>query len=94
MQPVLPAPLGEGSIAMLGDYVLRRYRDSFFHLIEQAPFGVYVIDSQFRIHQVNSGAQQAFVNLRPLIGRDFAEASASSGPSRLPARSSPASGTR
>jgi PAS domain S-box-containing protein len=53
---------------------LRRSRDAFFNLVQNAPFGVYVIDQDFRIHQVNQGAQAVFSNVRPLIGRDFAEA--------------------
>ena len=53
---------------------LRRNGDTFFRLIEQAPFGMYVVDAHFRLHQVNSGAQSVFSNVQPLIGRDFAEA--------------------
>ena len=53
--------------------LLRKNRDTFFHLIEHAPFGVYVVDSEFRVRQVSAGSQKAFQNVRPLLGRDFAE---------------------
>jgi PAS domain S-box-containing protein len=45
----------------------------FTTLIEQAPTGVYVIDSQFRMQQVNALALPVFNAVRPLIGRDFSE---------------------
>ena len=48
---------------------------TFVELIERAPFGIYVIDSQFRIAHMNTSSQNgAFRNVRPLIGRDFNEA--------------------
>lgn len=47
--------------------------DTFFRLIENAPFGVYLVDSQFCLRQVSAGAQKVFSHVRPLIGRDFAE---------------------
>ena len=44
-------------------------------MVERAPFGIYIVDSQFRIAQMNAGSQTgAFRNVRPVIGRDFAEA--------------------
>ena len=52
---------------------LRRSHDTFFTLIENAPFGVYVVDADFRLRQVSAGAQAVFANVRPLLGRDFAE---------------------
>lgn len=53
---------------------LRRSHDTFYHLIQNAPFGVYVIDSRFRVAQVSAGSQRVFDGVRrPLIGRDFAE---------------------
>jgi PAS domain S-box-containing protein len=45
----------------------------FFTLLEQAPIGVYVVDSKFRIRQVNREGMPAFVNICPLIGRDLGE---------------------
>ncbi|MGD1074883.1 MAG: PAS domain S-box protein [Thermodesulfovibrionales bacterium] len=52
-----------------------RSQKTFSELVERAPFGIYVVDSQFRIAQMNVGSQNgAFLNVRPVIGRDFAEA--------------------
>jgi PAS domain S-box-containing protein len=45
----------------------------FSQLVDQAPGGVYVVDDQFRVQQVNARALPAFGNVRPLIGRDFSE---------------------
>ncbi|MDQ1281150.1 MAG: hypothetical protein QG670_2414 [Thermoproteota archaeon] len=48
---------------------------TFSELIERAPFGIYIVDSQFRIAQMNVGSQKgAFRNVRPVVGRDFSEA--------------------
>jgi PAS domain S-box-containing protein len=52
---------------------LRRSHETFFNLIQNSPFGVYIIDSRFRLRQVSAGAQKVFQNVRPLLGRDFAE---------------------
>jgi PAS domain S-box-containing protein len=52
---------------------LRRNSETFSHLVENAPFGVYVVDADFRLAQVSAGARKAFRNVRPLLGRDFAE---------------------
>ncbi len=50
-------------------------RKTLSDLIERAPFGIYIVDSSFRIAQINLGSQEgAFRNVRPVIGRDFAEA--------------------
>jgi len=48
-------------------------QDTFFRLIEKAPFGVYLVDADFRLRQVSAGAQRIFSNVRPLLGRDFSE---------------------
>jgi two-component sensor histidine kinase len=47
--------------------------DTFRHLVERSPFGIYTIDADFRLTHVSQGAQKVFENVRPLIGRDFAE---------------------
>lgn len=47
--------------------------ESFRQLVEQSPFGVYAVDADFRLVMVSAGAQRVFENVRPLIGRDFAE---------------------
>ena len=49
--------------------------DLLFALVEQCPFGIYIVDAEFRIAAVNRGSQDgAFANVRPLIGRPFDEA--------------------
>lgn len=52
---------------------LRRNHDTFFELIQNNPFGVYVVDADFRLRQVSLGAQKVFETIRPLVGGDFAE---------------------
>jgi PAS domain S-box-containing protein len=52
----------------------KRNERTFVDLIEHAPFGVYVVDSRMRIFHVNRGSRQGtFRNVRPAMGRDFAE---------------------
>ncbi|MBC8012304.1 MAG: PAS domain S-box protein, partial [Burkholderiales bacterium] len=45
----------------------------FAKIIEQAPGGVYVIDAQFRVRDVNTEALPAFAAVQPVIGREFGE---------------------
>jgi signal transduction histidine kinase len=52
---------------------LRRNAEAFAALVEQAPLGIYTVDSQFRVRNVSAGAMPAFRNVQPLIGRDFGE---------------------
>jgi PAS domain S-box-containing protein len=53
--------------------LLRQNEALFSGLIEQAPLGVYVVDGQFRLQQINPIAMPAFAGMQPLIGRDFSE---------------------
>jgi signal transduction histidine kinase/CheY-like chemotaxis protein len=54
---------------------IRRNQESLYNLVERAPFGVYIVDSSFRIAQINADSQErAFRNVKPAVGRDFAEA--------------------
>ncbi len=46
---------------------------TFNSLIENAPFGVYVVDAQFRLCQASAAARKAFTSVQPLIGRNFAD---------------------
>ncbi len=52
---------------------LRVAHDTFRHLVDYSPFGIYAVDADFRLVQVSAGAQKVFQNVRPLLGRDFAE---------------------
>ncbi|HEX3928109.1 MAG TPA: ATP-binding protein [Gemmatimonadales bacterium] len=60
-------------LVMAGEAALRRSRDAFATLLDSAPFGVYVVDSQFRMYLASAGSAAAFANVQPLIGRDFGE---------------------
>lgn len=55
------------------EQALRAAHETFRHLVERSPFGVYVVDADFRLIQVSDGAQRVFENVRPLLGRDFVE---------------------
>ena len=44
-------------------------------IVERCPFGIYIVDDEFRIASMNEGSQLgAFANVRPIIGRSFDEA--------------------
>ena len=51
--------------------LLRRNHDTFFNLIQNSPFGLYVVDAQLRMRQVSTASEKVFRNIRPLIGRNF-----------------------
>jgi PAS domain S-box-containing protein len=54
---------------------VQQERDRLAALVERAPFGIYVVDSQFCIAMMNAGSQDgAFRNVRPVIGRNLSEA--------------------
>jgi PAS domain S-box-containing protein len=57
----------------LAEDVLRRSEALFSTLVEEAPFGVYVVDARFRMQQVNRKARPAFQKVHPLRGRGFSE---------------------
>ena len=51
-----------------------RANESQLHaLFEEAPIGLYVVDSDFRIKQVNPSARRAFDDNREIVGSDFRE---------------------
>ena len=51
---------------------LSRSQKTFSELVERSPFGIYVVDSRFRIAHMNISSQNgAFRNVRPVIGRPF-----------------------
>ena len=56
-----------------GETALRRNAELFSEIIEQAPGGVYVVDAQFRVAQMNAETRPFFASVQPLIGRDFDE---------------------
>jgi PAS domain S-box-containing protein len=52
---------------------LRHRSQQFMTLINQAPLGMYLVDADFRLAQVNPIGLPVFGNLPNLIGRDFGE---------------------
>ena len=52
---------------------LRQSHDTYLSLIENNPFGIYLIDADFRMAQVSASVKTAFGAITPLIGRDFGE---------------------
>jgi PAS domain S-box-containing protein len=55
------------------ELALRRRTAQFETLLNEAPLGVYLVDADFRIRQVNPVALPAFGDIPDLIGRDFDE---------------------
>ncbi|AZS21562.1 histidine kinase [Caulobacter sp. FWC26] len=52
-----------------------RQEELFHELIERCPFGIYIVDADFKIASMNQRSQNgAFTNVRPVIGRAFEEA--------------------
>ncbi|MDB6025223.1 MAG: multi-sensor signal transduction histidine kinase [Verrucomicrobiales bacterium] len=52
---------------------LHQRTQQFETLLNEAPLGVYLVDSEFRIRQVNPVALPVFGNIPDLLGRDFNE---------------------
>jgi PAS domain S-box-containing protein len=55
------------------EIALRQSREMFSTLVTDAPFGVYMVDAEFRFRQANQTAASVF-NIQPLIGCDLTEA--------------------
>lgn len=53
--------------------VMQQNEALFSTILEQAPGGVYVVDDQFRMLEVNALARPTFAATEPVIGRDFGE---------------------
>jgi PAS domain S-box-containing protein len=53
--------------------LLQHQKEQFETLLNQAPLGVYLIDADFRMRQVNPTALPFFGDISDLIGRDFDE---------------------
>jgi signal transduction histidine kinase/ActR/RegA family two-component response regulator len=72
-----------GSVAAFVDITERRrvelqirQSEQLIHdVVERCPFGIYIVDSSFRIARMNKDSQVgAFRNIQPVIGYDFAAA--------------------
>jgi PAS domain S-box-containing protein len=55
------------------DEVSRRRTEQFETLLNEAPLGVYLVDADFRIREVNPTARPAFGDIPDLIGRNLSE---------------------
>jgi len=51
--------------------VLRQRTAQFETLLDAAPLGVYLVDADFRLQQVNPTARLSFGDIPDMIGRDF-----------------------
>lgn len=56
-----------------GEELLRRNHETFFNLVANAPFGIYIVDADFKLVQISAGSRKVFSGIEPLVGRDFAE---------------------
>jgi PAS domain S-box-containing protein len=62
-----------GHMRRRAEAALRRRTAQFETLLNEAPMGVYVIDADFKIIEVNPAARPVFGDMPDLIGRDFDE---------------------
>ena len=58
---------------MLAEKSVQQAHDTFRHLVDHSPFGIYIVDSDFKLARVSEGAKKVFETIDPLLGRDFAE---------------------
>lgn len=47
--------------------------DAYLGIVESAPFGIYMVDSDFKLIRISEGAQRVFSRIHEPIGRDFGE---------------------
>ena len=52
---------------------LERNAKTFANMVVSNPFGVYIVDADFKLINVSRGAEKTFEKIEPLTGRDFAE---------------------
>jgi PAS domain S-box-containing protein len=62
-----------GHMRRLAEEALRRRTEQFETLFNEAPLGVYLVDAEFRIREMNPNALAVFGDIPDLIGRDFNE---------------------
>jgi PAS domain S-box-containing protein len=60
-----------GHMRRQAEQALRRRTAQFETLLNEAPLGVYLIDADFRVREVNPTALAMFGDIPDLIGRDF-----------------------
>ena len=47
--------------------------ESFIHLIKNAPFGIFIIDVDFRLIEISECVNKIFDRIKPLVGQNFTE---------------------
>jgi PAS domain S-box-containing protein len=62
-----------GGIRRDAEHALRLRTAQFQTLLNEAPLGVYLVDADLRIQEVNPTAQSTFGDIPHLLGRDFDE---------------------
>ena len=60
-----------GHMRRMAEEALRRRTEQFETLFNAAPLGVYLVDADFRIREMNPNALAVFGDIPDLIGRDF-----------------------
>jgi PAS domain S-box-containing protein len=70
---VIQCNIRDITVRKLAEDILRRNEALFSALIEQAPVGVYVVDAEWRLRQINSVALPTFAAAHPHIGQSFEE---------------------
>ncbi len=56
-----------------GEEALRERTEQFETLLNEAPIGVYLVDANFRMREVNPTSTELFKDIPDLLGRDFEE---------------------
>jgi PAS domain S-box-containing protein len=72
-RPVIQCNIRDITVRKEAERILRRNEVLFSSLVDQAPMGVFVINAQFRIQQINRRARPVFASIRPLLGRRIEE---------------------
>ena len=72
-RPVIQCNIRDITQRKQTEELLRRNEALLASLVEEAPVGMYVVNSRFQLVQANPPACAAFRSVTPLIGRDFGE---------------------
>lgn len=72
-RPVIQCNIRDIRVRKAAEEILLRSETLFSSLIDQAPFGIYVVNARFQLQQGNTQALSLFRKINPLLGRDFSE---------------------
>ena len=59
-------------------------RDGFRLLVENSPFGVYVVDADLKIAYISAGARKVFQSVQPVVGCELGDVTTTASPLREP----------